>query len=193
MEKTVNRAWGTEESAWEKAKMGLKCCVEGIETCTCPDGCPWENDCWGVDDAPLHVPALREALKAMEAAEAPHPAISAKWINECIMRGTDCTANAENNPPDCVPARLMSLEELRRSHGHGFEEVSFLSDVQNPEEVVIWECVWLNGRIMMENDSTASAWADPYAENYGKWGGCRVWSGLPTEQQRMEAPWGESP
>lgn len=195
MENTENRARGTEESAWEKAKMGLKCCIEGIETCTCPDGCPWENDCWGVDDAPLHVPALREALKAMEAAEAPHPAIRAKWINECIMRGTDCAANAENNPPDCVPARLMSLEDLRTGNGRGLEEVWCMGDQKEGEAEGIWlaECVWINGHIMLGDGCTADAHEAPYVEGYGKKGGCRVWSGLPTDQQRMEAPWGESP
>ena len=171
------------DPAWEKAKLALRCCAESLETNVCPDGCPWEKQCWFDDDAKLYLPAVREALKAMEAEE-----------HLILHTAGDAVRSLDFARDDSAgEARLMSLEELRRSHGHGFEEVSFSSDVQNPEEVVIWECVWLNGRIMMENDSTASAWAGPYAENYGKWGGCRVWSGLPTEQQRMEAPWGESP
>ena len=174
MENTENRARGTEESAWEKAKMGLKCCIEGIETNTCPDGCPWENDCWGVDDAPLHVPALREALKAMEAEE------------HLILHVAGDSAGE---------ARLMSLEELRTGNGRGLEETWCMGDQKEGEAEGIWlaECVWINGHIMLEDGCTADAHEAPYVEGYGKKGGCRVWSGLPTEQQRMEAPWGESP
>jgi len=54
----------------EKAKRGLKCCIESIETLTCPDGCPYEDACWGEEDAALHLQPMRDALAVMEEQEA---------------------------------------------------------------------------------------------------------------------------
>ena len=91
---------------------------------------------------------------------------------------------------DCN-ARVLTLEELRTSSGHGWEEIRYSGDEEDVEGVALQECVWINGHIMLEDGCTADANEGIFPERYGMKYGCRVWQGMPTDEMRKETPWEE--
>ena len=99
------------------------------------------------------------------------------------MDGTDKTKPA---------ARLMAREELLNGFGHGWEESHLIGDDEDPESIVLTECVWINGHVMTADGSNANADGDYWREHYGTKYGVRVWRGTvpPTEEQRRETPFG---
>ena len=90
-------------------------------------------------------------------------------------------------------ARLLTLEELKKGIGHGWEECWLIGDDEDPERFDLEECVFLHGHLILESGSTANANSDHWQENYNKRFGMRVWEGIdpPTEEQRKAEPWAE--
>ena len=90
-------------------------------------------------------------------------------------------------------AVLMPLEGLRKSWGHGWEEIWYEAEEDEPEGIVLSECVWIDGYIVLIDGCNGDAWSEWWEERYGRRYGVRVWAGdePPTEEQRKETPWGE--
>ena len=89
--------------------------------------------------------------------------------------------------------RLMAREELLQGWGHGWEESWWIGDDEDPEQIVLTECVWIDGQIMMEDGSNTHADSEYWRERYGKEYAMRIWGGntMPTDEQRRETPWSE--
>ena len=87
-------------------------------------------------------------------------------------------------------AKVITLDELRTTHGHGYEEMMFSDEATSQEKTEIMECVWINGHIMLEDGCTADANEDIYSASYGQRDGSRIWFGKPTDEQRRMTPWG---
>ena len=55
----------------QKATRGLKCCIESLQSCECPDGCPYEGRCWAdngeyKEDADImYLDLMRDALSLL--------------------------------------------------------------------------------------------------------------------------------
>ena len=88
-------------------------------------------------------------------------------------------------------AQLVPRELLLNTWGHGWKESHLIGDDEEPEAFILSECVWINGRIMIQDGSNANAAGHYWEEHYGKRYGVRVWTGdeKPTDQQRAETPW----
>lgn len=87
--------------------------------------------------------------------------------------------------------RLLTLEELEKGFGHGWEEAWLIGDDEDPERFDLEECVYLHGHLILESGSTANAQSDHWQESYNKRFGMRVWEGIdpPTEAQRKAVKW----
>ena len=92
----------------------------------------------------------------------------------------------------CTIPRLMAREELLQGWGHGWDEIWFIGDDEDPEEITLVECVWINGVIVTANGADGHADSDHWKERYGKQYAMRIWGGntMPTDEQRRETPWG---
>ena len=88
-------------------------------------------------------------------------------------------------------ARLLTLEELKKGIGHGWEECWLIGDDEDPERFDLEECVFLHGHLILESGSSADAGSDHWREQYGRKYGMRVWRGStePTEEQRKAVKW----
>ena len=89
--------------------------------------------------------------------------------------------------------RIMAREELLHGWGHGWEEIWFIGDDEDPEEITLVECVWIDGMIATADGADGCADSDHWKERYGKKYAMRIWGGntIPTDEQRRETPWRE--
>ncbi len=90
-------------------------------------------------------------------------------------------------------ARLMAREELLEGWGHGWEETWFIGDDEDPERIILKECVWIDSIILVQDFGIGKPDSDWWVEHYGRKHGSRVWKGEnpPTEEQRENTPWTE--
>ena len=86
-----------------------------------------------------------------------------------------------------APARVLTLDEVLTGKGGGWLEEHYLADAENPvDEVYLTECAYVKGWAVTQNGEFI---AELKAETYGKKGGARIWSAMPTEEQREQTPW----
>lgn len=92
---------------------------------------------------------------------------------------------------------LAPREELLQGYGHGWEERWYVGDEEEPDPSTslrmtdLYECVWLDGQMIVKDGGGADADSEWWTAHYGKQYGVRVWRGddPPTDEQREETPW----
>lgn len=92
---------------------------------------------------------------------------------------------------DVMPdrAHLLKPEELK-GHGHGYLELNYIGDDEDAESFDIYECVWLNGWVFID-DGCGDTYSPKFlAKWYNRRSGVRVWDSMPTDEQRG-AGWNE--
>ena len=91
-----------------------------------------------------------------------------------------------------APARLVSLEEMQTTWGHGWEESPGLDEDGEPTgTTMLEECVWINGHVAMTESGFGNMFKECWAKLYGVKGWARFWAGSvpPTAEQMAETPW----
>ena len=86
-------------------------------------------------------------------------------------------------------ARIIPLDELTATWGHGWEESRFEDDDTGKITTDLQECAWLYGNTIHIDgsgycDQDNSDWVKA---NYRKW--LRVWDKKPTAKERKAAKW----
>ena len=88
--------------------------------------------------------------------------------------------------------RVLALEEVLEGSGGGWAEdwLEACEEDGTPEERVLRQVAWCRGCVI---DGTCSSLdADRLREFYLRKYGTRIWTGLPTDEQRMAEPWEEA-
>ena len=86
-----------------------------------------------------------------------------------------------------VSAKVMQLSEVLEGYGHGWCEVWYLGDDEDPEEKLMFECVWIHGYIMQADGDISTA---EYVKKwYNQPGGLRIWDQMPTFDESESEPW----
>ena len=50
----------------EKVAHGLALCIESVQNCECPDGCPYEDKCWDPEGDIMYIDLMRDALSVLK-------------------------------------------------------------------------------------------------------------------------------
>jgi len=91
-----------------------------------------------------------------------------------------------------APARLVSLEELQTTWGHGWEELPEVDEVGRLTGTsMLEECVWIYGHVAMSKSGYSDMFQKCWDKLYGVKGWARFWDGSvpPTAEQMAETPW----
>jgi len=91
-----------------------------------------------------------------------------------------------------APARLVSLEEMQTTYGHGWEESPAVdADGEATGTSMLEECVWIYGHVAMAESGFGDMFEEWWAKRYGVKGCARFWAGSvpPTAEQMEETPW----
>ena len=139
----------------------MKRCVGKNFPC---DGCIYENNCSIGDTKQME----REALY---------------WLRAFAAN----TEHSRSLSDQESRARLLTVEEAMNGHGHGWEEVWFEEDEDMPEKRELFECVYINGRILCADGDIGGIDPETYNRPYHS----RLWVGetKPGAEVTEEEPW----
>lgn len=96
-------------------------------------------------------------------------------------------ANLHSVVGDTDEARLLTAEEALTWYGHGWEEVWFEEDEETLDCRMLFECVFIDGRILCVDGDIGEINPGTYNRPYHS----RLWAGdmPPTDGQREAAKW----
>ena len=98
----------------------------------------------------------------------------------------DCDLKEEQGP------RVLALDEILEGAGGGWAEDWWEASEEDgtPEERVLRQVAWCRGCVI--DGTCSSLGAERLREIYQKKYGTRIWTGLPTDEQRTAEPWEEA-
>lgn len=174
---------------------GLTCCTQpdnrGYPKC---DRCPYADAKFGACNAvrELMVDALSVLKNLQQSKETQLSKEEVNAFSKMMAAGLDLPESVILGKLPAELPRLMAREELLHGWGHGWEETWFIGDDEDPEQIVLTECVWIDGNIMMEDGSNTHADSEYWRDQYGRKYGMRIWRGNKEliELARGETPWG---
>lgn len=142
-----------------KVRKGLECCKDALDSCVCPDDCPYTDRCWAENgtaetEDPMCAPVIKDALELIE---------------------------------EEYTTRLLPFDELMESKGMGWAEIWFREDEETEESKELFEIVFIGPHYICADGDTGCVSVDTYNKPYHTriWSGVDA----PTDEQREAEAW----